>query len=50
MGGKRHSTSVWPGSGNRGYQFRCTCGASGYVTQSRTKAQQAGKTHEAKAH
>jgi len=49
MFGKSHRVSVCPGSGNRGYQFRCSCGATGYVANTRRAAQQMGDQHKAKA-
>lgn len=49
MFSSKHHVSVWPGSGNRGYQYRCSCGATGYVTGSRRSAQQMGDQHKANA-
>jgi len=49
MFGKSHRVSVWPCRGGRKYQFRCTCGATGYETDTRRSAQQMGDQHKAKA-
>lgn len=49
MPGAKHFTSVWPGPGGVKYQYRCTCGATGYVTPSRAKAQEMGDQHTRKA-
>lgn len=48
MFSSKHNVSVWPGRGNRGYQYRCSCGATGYVTSSSHRAQQMGDAHKAK--
>ncbi|MFF4836563.1 hypothetical protein [Streptomyces sp. NPDC001315] len=42
---KAHSTYVVPKS--RGYVYRCSCGAEGYVSSSAI-AKQAGRDHEKK--
>ncbi|MFF7754352.1 hypothetical protein ACFZCP_35135 [Streptomyces sp. NPDC007971] len=48
MFGNTHRTSVWPTQGGRKYQYRCSCGASGYALDSSSQAARAGKAHEAK--
>jgi hypothetical protein len=41
-----HRTYVVPKP--RGYAYRCSCGAEGYVSQSSAAAKQAGRDHEKK--
>ncbi|WP_019073261.1 hypothetical protein [Streptomyces hokutonensis] len=45
----KHSVSVWPARGGRKYQYRCSCGARGYETDSSSRAQQMGDDHKDKA-
>ncbi|CAL9677771.1 hypothetical protein SUDANB105_08082 (plasmid) [Streptomyces sp. enrichment culture] len=47
MFGSKHSVSVWPTQGGRKYQYRCTCGASGWSQSSSAAAQRAGEKHVA---
>lgn len=44
-----HSISVVPARGGRKYQYRCSCGAKGWETDSSTRAQQMGDKHAAQA-
>jgi hypothetical protein len=44
-----HRVSVRPARGGRKYQYVCTCGATGYETDSHTRAQQMGQQHKSKA-
>ncbi|MGW3024817.1 hypothetical protein [Streptomyces sp. NPDC001221] len=48
MSGKTHRISVVPARGGRKYVYRCSCGASGYETDSSARAQQQGNAHKAK--
>ena len=45
----RHHISVVPARGGRKYQYRCSCGAKGWETDSSTRAQQMGNEHARKA-
>ena len=49
MFGSAHHVSVWPARGGRKYQYRCSCGARGYETDSSYRAQQMGNEHKANA-
>lgn len=49
MFGMRHSVSVWPARGGRKYQYRCSCGATGWETNTRARAREMGEQHKAKA-
>lgn len=49
MFGSRHHISVWPARGGRKVQFRCSCGATGWETDSSARARQMGNDHIAKA-
>ncbi|MGW1157639.1 hypothetical protein ACWD48_05220 [Streptomyces sp. NPDC002519] len=44
-----HRVSVWPARGGRKYQYRCSCGARGWETETYTSAQQMGQQHVARA-
>ncbi|MGW3024497.1 hypothetical protein [Streptomyces sp. NPDC001221] len=43
-----HRISVVPARGGRKYVWRCSCGVSGYETDSSTSAQRQGQEHKAK--
>ncbi|MGW3176125.1 hypothetical protein [Streptomyces sp. NPDC001153] len=47
MFGTRHSIVIGYGPGGRGYQYSCSCGATGWVTGSHARAQQMGEQHKA---
>ncbi|WP_159046222.1 hypothetical protein [Streptomyces sp. MMG1121] len=47
MFGTRHSIVVMHGPRGRGYQYSCSCGATGWVSGSYTRAKQMGEKHKA---
>jgi hypothetical protein len=49
MFGSGHNVTVMPARGGRKYQYRCSCGATGYEVNSSSQAQQMGREHAAKA-
>jgi len=49
MWGSGHSITVMPAPGGRRYQYRCSCGATGYETDSSRRAAQMGREHAASA-
>ncbi|WP_158102065.1 hypothetical protein [Streptomyces glaucescens] len=44
-----HRIDIRPARGGRKYQYVCTCGATGWETDSSTRARQMGEQHQAKA-
>ena len=47
MFGTRHSVTVRSDFRGRGYQYSCSCGATGFITPSPSRARQMGEQHKA---
>jgi hypothetical protein len=47
--GNSHHISVRLAQGGRKYEYVCSCGATGWQTESAHRAEQMGREHKAKA-